>query len=209
MVLRVRVPESCADLSPAKVERELEKHFGDITAAARELGVPGPDLRRLIWAQPSLLENAHEELELVVARARGVVIDALDSDDPDRRQWAADKIMSSYLARDNPFAPARRGRAAASAGEACAIIFRWADGEGKLSEASPTAVASRPIPAPPPEPKELPALPVWEGEYGPPPLVANRYQPWSPPPRPRPAPQPSLELERSRPRRQLFRGGWR
>jgi hypothetical protein len=58
MVLRTKVPESCADLSPAKVERMLEKHFGDIYAAARELGVSGPDLRRLTWAQPELLEHA-------------------------------------------------------------------------------------------------------------------------------------------------------
>lgn len=108
MVLRVKVPDSCADLCPAKVERTLEKHFGNICAAARELGVPGPDLRRLTWAQPSLLENALEEHELVVQRAMGVVIQALDSPDPQRRQWASDKIMSSYLARGHPLAPARR-----------------------------------------------------------------------------------------------------
>ena len=90
----------------------LEKHFGDIYAAARELGVPGPDLRRLTWAQPSLLENALEELELVVIQAQGVVIQALDSPDWRRRAWASDRIMSSWLARDHPLAPARRRSAA-------------------------------------------------------------------------------------------------
>jgi hypothetical protein len=126
MVLRTKIPDSCADLCPAKVERVLEKHFGNIYAAARELGVPGPDLRRLTWAQPSLLENALEEHELVVQRAMGVVIQALDSPDPLRRQWASDQIMSSWLARDHPLAPARRGaRVDVSAGPPRQIVYRW------------------------------------------------------------------------------------
>ena len=104
MPFQVKIPDSCADLCPAKVERTLEKHFSDIYAAARGLRVPGPDLRRLTWAQPSLLENALEE-HLVVQRAIGEVIRALYSDDPRRRMWAADKIMSSWLARDHPLAP--------------------------------------------------------------------------------------------------------
>jgi hypothetical protein len=91
MILRTKIPDSCADLCPAKVERTLEKHFSDIYAAARELGVPGPDLRRLTWAQPSLLENALEEHELAVQRAMGEVIQALHSDDPRRRMWAREK----------------------------------------------------------------------------------------------------------------------
>jgi hypothetical protein len=44
----VKVPDSCADLCPAKVERMLEKHFGHIPSAARELGVSAPDLQRLL-----------------------------------------------------------------------------------------------------------------------------------------------------------------
>jgi hypothetical protein len=122
-----KIPDSCADLCPAKVERMLEKHFGDITAAARELGVSGPDLRRLTWAQPKLLEDALEEHELVVAQAMSVVIKALDSPDPRRREWASDKIMSSYLARNHPLAPARRGRSVANRGVAVHYSFRWAD----------------------------------------------------------------------------------
>jgi hypothetical protein len=106
--MRVKVPPSCEDLCPAKVERALERSFGQIPPAARELGVPIPDLRRLTWAQPKLLEEALEELELVVARAMGVVIEALYSDDPCRQMWASDKIMSSWLARDHPLAQARR-----------------------------------------------------------------------------------------------------
>jgi hypothetical protein len=126
MVLRVKAPDSCADLCPAKVERVLEKHRGHIPAAAKELGVSTPDLRRLTWAQPSLLDHALEEHELVVAQATGVVIQALDSPDPRRREWACDKIMSSYLARNHPLAPARRGAGVdVSAGPPREIRFRW------------------------------------------------------------------------------------
>jgi hypothetical protein len=125
VVLRVKIPDSCADLCPAKVERTLEKHFGDITAAARELGVPGPDLKRLTWAKPSLLENALEELELVVIRAWSKLIEALDSDDPRRQMWAADKIMSSWMARHHPLAPA--GRVRVGDGPQAPVTFRWAD----------------------------------------------------------------------------------
>ena len=123
---RMKAPASCEDLCPAKVVRALERSFGQIPAAARELGVPIPDLRRLTWAQPRLLEEALEEHELAVQRAMGVVIEALYSDDLRRQMWASDRIMSSWLARDHPFAPARRGFAPVN--ESPTTTFRWADG---------------------------------------------------------------------------------
>jgi hypothetical protein len=109
---RVKIPDSCADLCPDKVERMLHKHVGDIYAAARELGVSGPDLKRLLWSKPELLENAMADYELAVIRAQDEAVRAVWSDDPRRQMWGADKILNSYLARDHPLAPARRGRAA-------------------------------------------------------------------------------------------------
>jgi len=79
-----------------------------LTARPEELGVSGPDLRRLTWSKPELLEEAQLECQVFVARAWGVLIEALDSDDPRRRLWAADKILSSWVARDHPLSPARR-----------------------------------------------------------------------------------------------------
>jgi hypothetical protein len=108
MSIRPKVSADCEALAPAEVERALVKHFGDIAGAARELGVPGPDLRRLTWAEPGLYNNALEELELIVERAKGAVIEALYSDDPRRQEWASDKIMRSYAARNHPLAPAGR-----------------------------------------------------------------------------------------------------
>jgi hypothetical protein len=103
-----KVPGSCVGLNLALVEKTLTKHQANVAAAAKELGVPVSDLRRLTWAKPALLETALDEMEAVVARAEGVLIEMLDSDDPRRRERAVDKILSSWAARDHPLAPARR-----------------------------------------------------------------------------------------------------
>ena len=207
-----KIPAACADLDLAQVSRVLAKHLGDIPRAAKELDVSGPDLNRLTWARPKLLEEAELERMGVIARAQGVVIEALNSDDPRRRMWGAERLMSSWLARNSPFAPARRGRAAsAGSGETRTIAFRWADGEGKLSEALEPGVVVEPPVAPtfepPRPPKALPAdLPRWPGPHPPPPLVEGKFS-WEPP---RPAPrEPEPEPERSMPRPRLSRGGYR
>ena len=121
-----RPPASCADLDLAVVERTLAKHYGDIAGAAGELGVSGPDLKRLTWAKPQLLEEADLERMSVIAQVWHVLITALDSEDWRRRAWASDKIMSSWLARDHPLAPARRGASVdVSAGPPRVIEYRW------------------------------------------------------------------------------------
>ena len=121
-----RPPASCADLDLAVVERTLAKHYGDITGAARELGVSGPDLKRLTWAKPQLLEEAELERMGVISHVWHVLITALDSDDWRRNMWASDKMMSSWLARDHPLSPARRGAGVdASAGPPRVIEYRW------------------------------------------------------------------------------------
>jgi hypothetical protein len=54
------------------------------------------------------------------------LIEALYSNDLQRQMWASDKIMSSWLARDHPLAPARRGaRVDVSAGPPRQIVYRW------------------------------------------------------------------------------------
>lgn len=126
MILSRRVPDGCAHLDLAVVEMTLTKNRGDIAASARELKVPIPALRRLTWARPELLEGANEEMELVIARAWGQFIEALYSDDPRRRMWASDKIMSSYLAVGHPLSPATRGGRTPAA-PAMSVTFRWAD----------------------------------------------------------------------------------
>jgi hypothetical protein len=221
-----RPPASCADLDLAVVKRVLTKHYGGIPVAAKELGVSGPDLKRLTWAKPKLLEEAEDRRVEVIARAWGQLITALYSDDVDRQMWASDKIMSSWLARDHPLAPARRGRST-NVGESRGVTVRWADGDpatDPLERDGKTITVPRyggdpvrPLAAPPPAPsREPPPLPNWPGPHAPPPLVANRYQPWEPP-QPKAQAPSRRELERelepgSSPRsglRRPSRGGYR
>ena len=122
-----KVPVSCEHLDLALVERVLAKHHAFFPAAARELGVLPTDLRRLTWARPHLLDEAHEEMELFVARAMGELIKALYSPNDRRREWAAERILSSWIARDHPFARAPRGAARAQSGGAVNFTFRWGE----------------------------------------------------------------------------------
>jgi hypothetical protein len=127
-----KVPAACADLDLAQVSRVLAKHYGDIPAAARELKVSGPDLRHLTWARPEVLEEAEDRCGEIVAQVWHVLITALDSDDWRRKMWASDKILSSWLARDHPLAPAR-GRGA----PLCEVKFRWQDPDDLKATESP------------------------------------------------------------------------
>jgi hypothetical protein len=120
-----KVPASCEHLDPALVERVLAKHLGDIPAAARELAIPTPDLRRLIWSKPKLLEEAELERMGVIARAMSVVIQAVYSDDPRRQMWGCDRIMSSWLARDHPLAPAPLRSHGVGDNRPREIVFKW------------------------------------------------------------------------------------
>jgi hypothetical protein len=165
---RPKPPAACADLDLAQVSRVLAKHYGDIPAAARELNIPIPDLRRLTWAKPNLLEEAEIECMGVVARAVSVLIEALHSPSDRRREWAAERILSSYMARGHPFSPASRRTMVAQTNEAVNFTFRWAE---------PAAETVAPPISPPPE------LPIWAGPHPPPPLVVSKYQPWESPAR--------------------------
>jgi hypothetical protein len=173
-----KAPASCEHLDLARVERVLTKHYGDIPAAARELNIPTPDLRRLTWSKPKLLEEAELEREGVIARAWGQLIQALYSDDPRRQMWASDKIMASYLARDHSVSSSAAGDVGESGGEFCTITFRWADGDlatDKLERdgqtfavpsyggeaARPLASLAAPTPLPPESPR-------WLGPHAPP-----------------------------------------
>jgi hypothetical protein len=66
-----KTPDSCRDLDLVHVSRTLAKHYGYIPTAARELGILPKDLRRLTWAKPHILDEAHEGMELVVISAWG------------------------------------------------------------------------------------------------------------------------------------------
>jgi hypothetical protein len=188
-----KIPDSCRDLDLVHVSRTLAKHYGDFYPAARELGVSGPDLRRLTWAKPHLLDEAREEMEFVVLRARSELITAMYSGNSRRQMWAAGWILSSWMARDNPLAPARRFGTRARARTTIVTSFREERDDNDCLEGKAASLE----PAPQPQPK----LPVWLGPGPPPPLVANLYAPYSPPPlihREPPPPRPAVLRRRLR-----------
>jgi hypothetical protein len=142
-----KIPAACVDLDLVLVAQTLAKHFGYIPAAARELNLSTPDLRHLTWSKPHLLDEAHEEMEVFVIRALSEVIKALHSDDLRRQMWASDKILSSWLARDHPLAPARGTRAkhfATGGIDSRQIVFRW---RGESATRRTNALPSRPRPS--------------------------------------------------------------
>ena len=174
-----KVPDSCADLNVARVARVLTRHRAYFPTAARELGVSPQDLKRLTWAKPQLLDQAHEEMELVVDRAQGALIEALYSDDERRQLWAADKILSSSMARDHPLAPARRSETGAM------IVTRFEEKPGETvverdgkNISVPSYDKGRGLEG---EAAPPPSLPVWPGPglpliarlYAPPPMIAG------------------------------------
>jgi hypothetical protein len=157
----------------AAVSRVLAEHRGYFPTAGPALGLSGPELRRLVWRYPHLLDAAHEEMGLEVDLARSEWIAALSSGDARRQMWGADHLLGTNPSWWSLLAPPQK------------FVVRWSDSE----------------PVAPAEP-EPPSLPVWPGPGLPPPLVANLYAPPQPLPLPpvihREAPRPAVLRRRLR-----------
>lgn len=97
------IPPSCAHLDPKRVIRELERAEGNVSAAARRLGAPIIDLRRMTRARPELMEVALEAAERAMDEAEAAIYEGLDSPDKTKRLEAA-----AYLLRKSPAAKRRR-----------------------------------------------------------------------------------------------------
>jgi hypothetical protein len=96
---RLPVPASCRGLDLAAVERALVKHQANVSAAARELGVPSGDLRKLTWSHPRLIDIALEEGERLIDRAEANIRRAVHDDaHPDRALQASIYVLSRYRA---------------------------------------------------------------------------------------------------------------
>jgi hypothetical protein len=97
-IRRLPVPGSVAGLDLKRVARVLVKHRANVSAAAKALGVPSADLRKLTWSHPRLIELALEEAHRLVDRAEARIREALDGDHKDRALAAATYILSHFSA---------------------------------------------------------------------------------------------------------------
>jgi hypothetical protein len=123
------VPATVADLDLAVAVEVLARHACNVTDAARDLGVPPSDLRRLLWANPKLQDEAFEVVEARLDTAEKNIAEALKSEDSRRRDAA------SFFVLRNTARAKRRGWITSSVASVDItvnanlpprqIVFRW------------------------------------------------------------------------------------
>jgi hypothetical protein len=111
-------PLSLKHLTDEQAARSLSRNFGNVAAAARELGVGRADLRKLTWHNPKILDAAADRQELFVERMWSEAVRGLNHRSARVRMRAADRLFAHPRAIDHPFAgglsvfaPASRSRA--------------------------------------------------------------------------------------------------
>ena len=98
-----KVPASVGDLDHDVVIEILAKHACNVTDASAELGVSPSDLRRLMWANPPLQDQAFEVVEARLDKAEKNIAEALHSEDARRRD------VASFFVIRNSIRAKRRG----------------------------------------------------------------------------------------------------
>jgi hypothetical protein len=106
MAMFSRRPPSLAHLSDEAASRALSKHYGDIVAAAKDLGVDRKDLRRLTWSNPAILAAAHERIDLFVITMRGELVSQAMHGSSRVRQCAIDRMYRVAAIPDHPIGKA-------------------------------------------------------------------------------------------------------
>ena len=105
-----RIPESVAHLDVEIVAAALIRHDANIGNAARALGVPSGDLRKLVLVDQRLADAALEAVELRLDDAEANLSEALRCGDPRRRD-----AVSMFMLRNMQRASKRGYAVAASA----------------------------------------------------------------------------------------------
>ena len=105
-----RIPESVAHLDVEIVAAALIRHDANVRNAARALGVPSGDLRKLVLVDQRLADAALEAVELRLDDAEANLCEALHCGDPRRRD-----AISMFMLRNTQRASKRGYAVAASA----------------------------------------------------------------------------------------------
>lgn len=118
------IPASCAHLDRGEIKAELIERDGNISAAAKALGVPAPDLRKLVWAT-DLADTVFEQIEQGLDEAQAVLREALSGPDKTHQLQAAKTLLTQTVAGR------RRGWGAALIDEPeeprPATVIKWLD----------------------------------------------------------------------------------
>jgi hypothetical protein len=123
------LPATVADLDLPLVAEAFARHAGNVTDAAADLRVPPSDLRRLLWANSTLQDQAFETVEARLDMAEKNIHEALASEDSRRRDAA-----SFFVLRNTARAKRRGWIVSASGGvdmsintniPARTLTFRW------------------------------------------------------------------------------------
>jgi hypothetical protein len=137
---RPYVSAKAADLDLAVVTEVLARHGCNVTDAAADLGVPPSDLRRLLWANPKLQDEAFEVVESRIDKAEKNIAEALNSDDSRRRDAA-----SFFVLRNSARAKSRGWITSSSSSvdmnvsvpsSARTLTFRWRTAEDDERDAA-------------------------------------------------------------------------
>ena len=117
------IPASCAHLEFRELEAELIRNHGNVTAAAKKLGVPIPDLRRLVWST-KLANSVYEAVEETLDEAQAVLREAMRGADLTHKLQAAKTMLTQTTAGR------RRGFGSGSAvldepGETQPVTIKW------------------------------------------------------------------------------------
>ena len=126
----MNLPATVSNLDLATVIEVLSRQAANVTEAARDLGVPASDLRRLLWASPSLQDAVFEAVESRLDLAEKNIAESLRSGD-NRERLAASMftIRNSHRARKRGWITSSTSAAELSISTAAdqprTYVFRW------------------------------------------------------------------------------------
>jgi hypothetical protein len=86
-------------IDPKAARRALIETDASVRSAAKKLGVPAADLRRLIRSDPELMAVALERTERKLDKAEQIIRDGMESADPLKRLEAAALFLRGRFRR--------------------------------------------------------------------------------------------------------------
>ena len=107
------------------IEGELLDKCGNVSAAARALGVSSADLRRLVASRPSLADVIYEGTERAIDEAVQVLLDGLSHPDKTQRLAAAFLLRHTEAGRRRGWG--RRRPSCRETAEPQAVTLKWID----------------------------------------------------------------------------------